>query len=326
MIIPLPQLLRCTAFGVCLLGLLNPISAQESLQFTKVEIEPNGEVLLEMSAPRRQNYRIEVSADLVAWTPLATLLSASSDRHIDSTVLPLKSRFYRAIPLDEPDILTGDHMVTTEGEVVFHPVNHASFVMSWNEKMIYNDPVGGSGPYRGFPPADLILVSHTHGDHSNASTMNAVRGPDAVIIAPQAVFNTLPSSLRSITTVLGNGESADVAGVTVEAVPSYNSRHSKGSGNGYVVTIGEKRIYMSGDTEDVAEMRALPNIDVAFLCMNLPFTMNITQAASAVREFRPRIVYPYHYRNQDSTFADLEAFKEMVGSEGGTEVRLRDWY
>ena len=254
------------------------------------------------------------------------MLSASSDRHIDSTVLPLKSRFYRAIPLDGPDILTGDHMVTTEGEVVFHPVNHASFVMSWNGKMIYNDPVGGSGPYRGFPPADLVLVSHTHGDHSNASTMSSVRGPDAVIIAPQAVFNSMPSALRNITTALGNGESADVAGVTVEAVPSYNSRHSKGSGNGYVVTIGEKRIYMSGDTEDVAEMRALPNIDVAFLCMNLPFTMNITQAASAVREFRPRIVYPYHYRNQDSTFADLEAFKEMVGREGGTEVRLRDWY
>lgn len=326
MIVPLPPLVRRTAYAVFLLGLLDRTFAQEPLQFTRLEIEPNGEILLELNAPRRQNYRIDVSEDLVAWTALSTLFSRGSDRHVDSALLSLKSRFYRAVPLDGSDILTGDHMVTAKGEVVFHPINHASFVMRWNGKMIYNDPVGGSGPYQGLPPADLILVSHTHGDHFNTATLSSVAGPDTVIISPQAVLNGMPSALRNITTVLGNGESADVIGLSVEAVPSYNSRHSKGSGNGYVVTMGEKRIYMSGDTEDVAEMRALADIDVAFLCMNLPFTMNINQAASAVREFSPRIVYPYHYRNQDSTFSDLDAFKEMVGRDGGTEVRLRDWY
>ncbi len=97
--------------------------------------------------------------------------------------------------------------------------------------------------------------------------------------------------------------------------------HDKGRGNGYVLTLGGKRVYLSGDTEDILEMRALKNIDVAFVCMNLPYTMTVDQAASAVREFKPKIVYPYHYRG-----SDLEKFKTAVGSDLGVDVRIRDWY
>ena len=113
-----------------------------------------------------------------------------------------------------------------------HPVNHASFVMEWDGKMIYNDPVGGSSPYRSFPKADLILVSHQHGDHFNAGTLNAVKKEGTTIVAPEAVFNQMSSSLKGITTCLANADKLDVIGLNVEAVPAYNDRHPKGRDNG----------------------------------------------------------------------------------------------
>jgi L-ascorbate metabolism protein UlaG (beta-lactamase superfamily) len=137
----------------------------------------------------------------------------------------------------------------------------------------------------------------------------------------------LLENLRKQTTVLANGETKSLHEIKIEAVPMYNLTqerlkfHDKGRGNGYVLRLGGKRVYISGDTEDIPEMRALKNIDVAFVCMNLPYTMDVTQAASAVREFRPRIVYPYHYRG-----SDVEKFKSLVGNDRDVEVRLRDWY
>lgn len=317
---------NCALACVCVLGFIRAAAAQEAPQFTGIEAVSNNEIRLKLSGTRGANYRIETSTDLSEWTAWITQASVGADQHTDASATLFHSRFYRLIPLDGSDVFTGDHLATDSGDIVFHPINHASFVMRWNGKWIYNDPVGGSGLYRGIPPADLILVSHSHGDHYDASTLSSIKSADAVLIAPQSVVNSMPASLKSSSTALANGESIDVIGIKVEAVPAYNSRHSKGSGNGYVLNIGGKRIYMSGDTEDVAEMRALKDIDVAFLCMNIPFTMNITDAASAVREFRPRIVYPYHYRNQDSTFANLESFKDLVGGEAGTEVRVRKWY
>jgi len=125
---------------------------------------------------------------------------------------------------------------------------------------------------------------------------------------------------------MANGDKAEVQGITVEAIPMYNitpgrTGHTKGRGNGYVLTIDGKRIYVAGDTEDIPEMRALQNIDMAFVCMNLPFTMDINQAASAVREFRPKVVYPYHYSS-----SDVNRFKQLIGKDVSVEVRLRKWY
>jgi len=141
------------------------------------------------------------------------------------------------------------------------------------------------------------------------------------------VVEQLPPELKARTTALAGGESKSVSELKIEATPAYNLAperakfHAKGRGVGYVLTLGDKRVYLSGDTEDIPEMRALKNIDVAFLCMNLPYTMTVDQAAKAVREFRPKIVYPYHCRG-----SDLEQFKKLVGGDAGVEVRIREWY
>jgi L-ascorbate metabolism protein UlaG (beta-lactamase superfamily) len=223
--------------------------------------------------------------------------------------------------------MKGDPFDSGMGEIIVHPINHATFLMTWNNKVIYVDPVGGAARFAGLPKPDLILVTDIHGDHLNAGTLQAVSQPKTRIIAPEAVAQTLTPELHEKTTVLRNGESKSIEDIKIEAIPMYNLTpdrlkfHSKGRGNGYVVTLGNKRFYISGDTEDIPEMRALKNIDVAFVCMNLPYTMTVDQAADAVRAFKPKVVYPYHYRG-----SDLEKFKSRVGVDSGTEVRIRDWY
>ena len=221
----------------------------------------------------------------------------------------------------------GDHIPTTAGDLIIHPVEHATFLMSWAGKTIYVDPVGGKKPFDQFDRADLVLITDIHGDHLNPETVGFVTTEKSAIVAPKAVADKLPPKVKSQTTVMANGDKKEIAGIQIEAIPMYNLTperlkfHTKGRGNGYVLTIGGKRIYISGDTEDIPEMRQLKNIDVAFVCMNLPYTMEVEKAASAVEEFKPKIVYPYHYRG-----SDLQKFKELVSKTPGIEVRLREWY
>lgn len=223
--------------------------------------------------------------------------------------------------------LTGDRIATKDGNLIIHPINHATLALGWTTLTLYVDPVGDGRQFAGLPKPDLILLTDIHGDHLNADTLKAVTTDKTQLVAPLAVAAQLPPELRSRTTILTNGETKSLLGVTIEAVAMYNTTpertkfHSKGRGNGYVLTFADKRVYLSGDTEDIPEMRALKQIDVAFLCMNLPYTMSVEQAASAVREFRPKIVYPYHSRG-----SDLEKFKKLVGDDVGVEVRLREWY
>ena len=291
----------------------------------------NGEALIQQTTAAGQYCRIEASPDLQTWTPLVTLLSAGLLQHTDTAGPYFPKRFYRIVSLTGTP-LTGDHLVTDAGDVVFHPINHASFVASWNGKMIYSDPVGGATPYAGLAKADLILVTHAHSDHFSATTIDAVRATGVRIVATQAVYNAMSTTQRALTTVLANGANTDAIGLNVAAVPAYNLTNSNhpqtgaNVGNGYVLTVGARRIFISGDTEDIPEIRALPNIDAAFLCMNEPFTMNVTKAASTIRDMRPKVVFPYHYRNQDGTYADLNSFKAQVGTDLGIEVRLRTWY
>ena len=224
--------------------------------------------------------------------------------------------------------ITGDVVATTRANLVIHPIDHATFVMGWNGKAIYVDPVGGADRFAGLPTPDLILVTDIHGDHLNAETLSAIATPQTRIVAPAAAAEQLPASLIERTTVLANGETRMFDDIGVEGVPMYNLTedrlrfHDKGRGNGYVLTVGGTRVYIAGDTEDIPEMRALQNIDVAFVPMNLPYTMTEEQAASGVNAFNPEVVYPYHYQGSDA-----EKFKALVEAGGGnTEVRLRDWY
>ncbi len=220
---------------------------------------------------------------------------------------------------------------TVAGEPIVTPISHASFVMEWGDIVIYNDPVGEVTQYTALPAPDLILLSDVHGDHLSTTTL-LLLSSEATIIAPQAVMDLLPESLRAQTVVLENNVSTHFNGLLVTAMPMYNlpesedSRHSKGRGNGYLVEGSERLVYIAGDTSGIPEMRALTNIDIAFIPMNLPYTMGVEEAADAVLAFAPRTVIPYHYRTPDG-LSDIASFKNLVeaGSDS-IEVRLLDWY
>jgi len=219
-----------------------------------------------------------------------------------------------------------------KGNLTVQPINHGAVVFTWDNKTIYVDPYGGPELYQGIADPDLLLITDFHGDHLDGKTLKALNLSKATLVVPQAVADILPERYKERLVVLKNGESASPLDIQIRAIPMYNlpesadAFHTKGRGNGYVITLGGKNIYLSGDTEDIAEMRALKGIDLAFVCMNLPWTMNIEQAASAVLEFKPKIFYPYHYKGEKET-SDIEAVKRMV-NEGNRkiEVRLRNWY
>ncbi len=216
------------------------------------------------------------------------------------------------------------------GDITIQPITHATFVLTYQGKNIYIDPTGGADAFKGLPAPDIILITDIHGDHFDPKTIDAVNTAKAVIVVPQAVADKLPATTdKSKLVVLKNGDkTTQAANITIEAIPMYNlpesatAMHTKGRGNGYVLTIGGKRVYISGDTADIPEMLALKNIDVAFVCMNLPYTMDAATAAKAVLAFKPKAVYPYHYRGQDTNL-----FKSVVNAgDKKIDVRLRDWY
>ena len=234
-------------------------------------------------------------------------------------------------PSPEPSIpedvnLTGDRVTTSKGNLILHPINHATLALGWSSKTIYVDPVGPLERYAGLPDASAILVTDIHADHLSADTLGALLREGTVLIVPQAVKDQLPAALQARAQVLANGQTTQVEDLGVEALPMYNLTpgrdfHAKGRGNGYVLSAGGRRVYIAGDTEDTTEMRALTGIDVAFVPMNLPYTMTVQQAADAVRAFKPGVVYPYHYRG-----SDVAEFSRLVGTDVGVEVRLREWY
>jgi L-ascorbate metabolism protein UlaG (beta-lactamase superfamily) len=256
----------------------------------------------------------------------ATISVSRAPRHLQSIAAGLALLVGVSTAFAQAQAPAEDSIPTKDGNLVIRPINHATLAMTWNGKTLYVDPVGGAKAFANLPAPDLILLTDIHGDHLSKETLAAV-GAKAKLVAPQAVADQLPEDLRARTTVLGNGQTQTVLGITIEGIAAYNLApdrqkfHAQGRGNGYVLALGGKRVYLSGDTEDIPEMRALKDIDVAFLCMNLPYTMTVEQAADVVKAFRPKIVYPYHSRG-----SDLNKFKELVGTDAGVEVRLRDWY
>lgn len=211
---------------------------------------------------------------------------------------------------------------TSAGTLKITTVQHASFLMEAGGQVVYVDPAQGS--FDGLPQADLILLTDIHGDHLDAGMIAKVRKAGTQIVAPSAVAKTVTGAV-----VVNNGESKTIGAWKIDAVPMYNLKrgpsagqlfHDKGRGNGYIVTYGGMRIYIAGDTEGIPEMRALKNIDVAFVPMNLPYTMPPEEAAEAVKAFHPKVVYPYHYQG-----SDLKVFESALAGSG-VEVRIRNWY
>lgn len=211
-------------------------------------------------------------------------------------------------------------------DLIINPIDHASFVMETPQGVIYVDPVGEAGLYANLPRPALVLITHTHHDHFDPELLEQVCTEATVIVGNRGVGEKMENCQ-----VMANGDKSAFLGIPVKAVPAYNTTkdrlqyHPKGVGNGYVVEAGGRRIYISGDTEDIPEMRKLKNIDIAFICMNLPYTMTVEQAASAVVEFKPKTVIPYHCRGRGG-MSDLGKFKQLVGKAKGIEVKLLEWY
>ena len=219
-----------------------------------------------------------------------------------------------------------DTIPTNRGDLRITPVVHGSLMLQWDNKVIHIDPSGAvGGDFNGLPKADLILVTDIHGDHMDRAKIDLLKKAGTVIVTSAAVARTITEAQT-----IANGEKKTFAGIEIEAVAAYNLQrgpqpgqlfHDKGRGNGYILTLGGKRLYASGDTECIPEMKALRNIDVAFVCMNLPYTMTPGEAAECVNGFKPKIVYPYHYGQ-----SNLQEFSSAVQGTQGVEVRLRKWY
>lgn len=216
-----------------------------------------------------------------------------------------------------------DAIPASGGTIEITPLYHASLQIEYAGKVIQVDPTKEGNAFSP-RPADVIFVTDIHGDHFQPEALAAVRGQATTVVGPQVVADKLPGI-----TVMHNGGTQTVDGIRVQAVPMYNLTrgpsagslyHTKGRGNGYILTLGGKRVYIAGDTECTPEMKALTNIDVAFIPMNLPYTMTPAEAAACVKIFKPKIVYPYHYQGQDT-----KAFAAALAGTG-IDVRLRDWY
>ena len=195
-------------------------------------------------------------------------------------------------------------------------LGHATFMITWGNTVIHVDPVSQYADYSKLPKADIVLVTHEHFDHLDPDAIKAIRKADAEVVLTKNCLAKVPGA-----TVMRNGESRTVKGIGVEAVPAYNiskTFHPKGIGNGYVLTLGSRRLYVAGDTENTAEMKGLKGIDIAFLPMNLPYTMTPEMVADAALAFRPKVLYPYHFGETDT--AKLVA---LLKDAPDIEVRIR---
>jgi L-ascorbate metabolism protein UlaG (beta-lactamase superfamily) len=208
------------------------------------------------------------------------------------------------------------------------PISHATMVFALGGQVIYTDPIGGGSAFAGQQTPSIILVTDIHGDHLDAPTLKEIAKADTVIIAPQAVVDTLPDDMAKAVIVMKNGDKITQKGIEIEAIPMYNvpesesAAHTKGRGNGYVLNAEGKRVYIAGDTGATPEMKALKNIDVAFIPMNLPYTMSIEEAAEGVLAFKPKVVHPYHYRG-----SDVQKFKQLVeAKDANIKVELLEFY
>ena len=215
-----------------------------------------------------------------------------------------------------------DTLETSLGELKITFIGHGTLMFAVGDTIIHVDPVSAEADCSKLPKADLILITHEHRDHLDPAAVAAIRKGGTIVLLTAKCAATLSGG-----TVMRNGDIRNVGKFKIEAVPAYNIAHRRptgepfhprGEGNGYVVTLGGTRIYVAGDTESIPEMKALKDIAVAFLPMNLPYTMTPEMVADAARAFRPRILYPYHFGKTDTA-----QLAKLLAGEKGIEVRIR---
>lgn len=229
-------------------------------------------------------------------------------------------------PLFSQEKFEKDIIKTNAGDLVITFIGHGTLMFEYNGLTIHIDPVSQEADYEKLPDADLILITHEHGDHLDIKAIKHILKDDCPVIMTQLCLNNLEDFKPAV--IMKNGDSKTVKSIPVEAIPAYNIEHKrpsgepfhpKGQGNGYILTLGNIRVLVAGDTENIPEIKGLKNIDVAFLPMNLPYTMSPEMVADAVRSFRPKILYPYHYGNTNT-----EELVELLKNEKDIEVRIRE--
>jgi L-ascorbate metabolism protein UlaG (beta-lactamase superfamily) len=213
-----------------------------------------------------------------------------------------------------------DIIKTSAGDLKITFIGHGTLMLSFGGKVIHVDPYSDVADFNALPKAHLILLTHEHGDHLDLKALNAVRTEKTVVVLTDACAKQVQRGV-----VMMNGDVKTVEGLKIEAVPAYNIVHKrdtdqpfhpKGAGNGYIITFGDKRVYVGGDTENTPEMKGLKNIDIAFLPMNLPYTMTPEMVADASKAFKPKILYPYH-------FGETEPSKVASLLKGTPEIEVR---
>lgn len=224
-----------------------------------------------------------------------------------------------AVAGDQPPT---DRIPTSAGPLDLTFLGHGTLMLTFKGTIVHIDPYSTVADYAALPRADLILLTHDHADHLDEAALALVRTPATDIVLPPVCADRVPGGL-----ILKNGETRTVRGITVTAVPAYNlvhhrdngePFHPRGVGNGYLLDFGDTRLYVAGDTENTPEMAALKDVDIAFLPMNLPYTMTPEMVADAARSFRPRILYPYHYGDTDP-----QRLVELLRDRPDIEVRIR---
>jgi len=216
-----------------------------------------------------------------------------------------------------------DAIQTSEGELKITFIGHGTLMFEFKGMVIHIDPVGRYADYSTLPKADLVLITHHHGDHLDVDVLNMMCTEETDVILTEICREQFDKG-----TIMENGDETEVKGIPIKAVPAYNIKHLrnestpyhiKGEGNGYVLELGDKKVYIAGDTENIPEMKSLENIDIAFLPMNVPYTMTPEMAADAAKSFMPKILYPYHYGDTDP-----QKLVDLLKDVNEIEVRIRD--
>jgi L-ascorbate metabolism protein UlaG (beta-lactamase superfamily) len=216
-----------------------------------------------------------------------------------------------------------DIIKTSDGDLKITFIGHGTLMFAFNQQIIHVDPFSKVADYAKLPKADVILITHEHFDHLDLKALEQIRTEKTKVVLTEACSKQVKNGI-----IMKNGDVQTVNGLKIQSIPAYNLVHKrdngqpfhpKGVGNGYIITFGDRRVYVAGDTENIPEMKSLREIDCAFLPMNLPYTMTPEMVADAAKAFQPKILYPYHFGNTDTS-----KLLTLLQDQKEIEVRIRN--